>query len=250
MKLNTLLSTTATLLAATLVAQSAQAAIALDRTRVIFDATHTSLSLSISNQNKTLPYLAQAWLEDADGHKIESPLTALPPLQRVEPGAKSQVKLQLTGSGAPLPADRESLFYLNLREIPPKSTKPNTLQLALQTRVKLFYRPAELFIASNDATLPQKQLTLSREGDRWRLNNPTGYYVTVVQAAAAPKDTRSVPGFNVVMVAPKDSALLGGTAATLGAHPVLTWINDYGGRPQLIFSCSGNTCKVIDSKAG
>lgn len=250
MKLTPPLRAAATLLVTTMVAQSAHAAIALDRTRVIFDGSHTSQSLNISNQNKTLPYLAQAWVEDAQGHKIESPLTALPPLQRVEPGAKSQVKLQLTGSATPLPADRESLFYFNLREIPPKSNKPNTLQLALQTRVKLFYRPTALFVAPNDANIPQKKLTLTRAGSHWRLNNPTGYYVTVIQAAAGPNDTNSIPGFKVVMVPPKDSVVLGGSTEALGIHPVLTWINDYGGRPQLIFSCSGSTCKVTDTRGG
>ncbi|MBP0644981.1 fimbria/pilus periplasmic chaperone, partial [Mycobacterium tuberculosis] len=84
--------------------------------------------------------LAQAWIEDPEGNKIESPLTALPPLQRVEPGAKSQIKIQVTGGTIPLAQDKEALYYFNLREIPPKSNKPNTLQIALQTRVKLFYR--------------------------------------------------------------------------------------------------------------
>ncbi len=31
-----------------------------------------------------------------------------------------------------LPQDRETVYYFNLREIPPKSNKPNTLQIALQ----------------------------------------------------------------------------------------------------------------------
>ncbi|MGT9169473.1 fimbria/pilus periplasmic chaperone, partial [Escherichia coli] len=39
---------------------------------------------------------------------------------------------------------RESLFYYNVREIPPKSGKANTLQIALQTRIKLFWRPKAL----------------------------------------------------------------------------------------------------------
>ncbi len=45
-----------------------------------------------------------------------------------------------------LPQDRESLFYFNLREIPPRSDKPNSLQLALQTRIKFFYRPQSLVV--------------------------------------------------------------------------------------------------------
>lgn len=81
---------------------------------------------------------------------------ALPPLQRVEPGAKGQVKIQTTGSLAGLPQDRESLFYFNVREIPPKSSKPNTLQLALQTRVKMFYRPETLEIKQGDDNEAQK----------------------------------------------------------------------------------------------
>jgi len=72
-------------------AQQAMAAIALDRTRVIVNGSEKSVSLNITNENKNLPYLAQAWIEDAKGNKITSPLTALPPVQRVEPGAKSQL---------------------------------------------------------------------------------------------------------------------------------------------------------------
>ena len=39
--------------------QQAIAAIALDRTRVIFNGADKSVSLNVSNQNKDLPYLAQ-----------------------------------------------------------------------------------------------------------------------------------------------------------------------------------------------
>ncbi|MGL6018527.1 MAG: fimbria/pilus periplasmic chaperone, partial [Gibbsiella quercinecans] len=77
-----------------ILAQSAQAAIALDRTRVVFDGSQKTMSLNISNQNKNLPYLAQGWIEDEQGNKIQSPFTVLPPVQRVEPGKPSQVKIQ------------------------------------------------------------------------------------------------------------------------------------------------------------
>lgn len=73
----------------TLTAQSAFAAIALDRTRVIYDGGQQSLSLNISNENKQLPYLAQGWIEDANAKKITNPLMVLPPVQRIEPGEKS-----------------------------------------------------------------------------------------------------------------------------------------------------------------
>lgn len=229
-------------------AQSAVAAIALDRTRIIYDGSQKSLSLNISNENKQLPYLAQGWIEDAQGNKIASPLTVLPPVQRIEPGAKSQVKVQGLPAVNLLVQDRESLFYFNLREIPPRSDKPNTLQIALQTRIKLFYRPKALMQTSKEMATPwQEQITLSRLGDSYQVQNPTPYFVTLVDASSSVKG-ESVNGFEPLMLDPKGSGTLKASARALGSSPVLTYINDYGGRPKLQFSCNGSSCKAIPVK--
>lgn len=236
---------TMTLLGA-LLAQQAQAAIALDRTRIIFDGSQQSVSLNVSNQNKQLPYLAQGWIEDDQGNKIQSPLTVLPPVQRIEPGKPSQVKIQALPAAKLLKQDRETVYYFNLREIPPKSTKPNTLQIALQTRIKLFYRPASIAMDKNAAP-PQEQITLKKQGDKFVVNNPTPYYVTLVDAAAK-KDGPGIKSFEPMMVPPKGNLPLTVSAAAVGNSPVLTYVNDYGGRPQLSFSCSGSTCTVVPAK--
>ncbi|QNQ55440.1 fimbria/pilus periplasmic chaperone [Serratia liquefaciens] len=232
----------------TLVAQQAQAAIALDRTRVIFDGSQNSVSLNVSNQNKQLPYLAQGWIEDEQGNKVQSPLTVLPPVQRIEPGKPSQVKIQALPAAKGLPQDRETVYYFNLREIPPKSTKANTLQIALQTRIKLFYRPAALAINTNEAP-PQEKLTLSKQGDKYLVNNPTPYYVTLVDASTK-KDAAGVKGFEPMMIPPKSALPLTVSAASVGNSPALTYVNDYGGRPTLSFSCSGSQCTVVPGKKG
>jgi P pilus assembly chaperone PapD len=227
---------------------SAQAAVALDRTRAIMTGDDKSISLNISNENKQLPYLAQGWIENAQGEKITDPFTVLPPVQRVEPGAKSQVKIQALPSVASLPQDRESVYYFNLREIPPKSDKPNTLQLALQTRIKLFYRPKAIIPTREQMDNPwQEKVTLTRQGDQYTLVNPTPYYVTIVDAVPR-KDGKTVTGFEPVMVAPKGSQVIPVSATALGNNPVLTYINDYGGRPPLTFSCQGNQCHVVPEK--
>lgn len=226
----------------------AQAALALDRTRVVLNGAEKSISLGVTNQNKTLPYLAQAWVEDVNGKKISDPLVALPPVQRIEPGAKSQVKVQATAGLNLLVQDRESLYYFNLREIPPKSKEQNTLQIALQTRIKVFYRPASLEVDQNSQPW-QEQVTLTREGDHYVVHNPTAYFVTI--AAAAPSVTAEpVKDFEAVMIAPKGSEPMKASVAGLGSNPVLTYVNDYGGRPKLIFGCSGNSCSVKSTKAG
>ncbi|MBH3000361.1 fimbria/pilus periplasmic chaperone [Serratia marcescens] len=247
---NTFLTSTAVTAAllGALGAPQAVAAIALDRTRVIFDGGQNSLSLNVSNQNKQLPYLAQGWIEDEKGNKIQSPLTVLPPVQRIEPGKPSQVKIQALPAAKLLPQDRETVYYFNLREIPPKSSKPNTLQIALQTRIKLFYRPAGISI-DKSAPPPQEKLMLSKQGDKYVVNNPTPYYVTIVDAGSK-KGAPGVKGFEPMMVPPKSNLPLTVGASSVGNSPVLTYVNDYGGRPQLSFSCNGSTCTVVPEKKG
>ncbi|MBI6549098.1 fimbria/pilus periplasmic chaperone [Xenorhabdus lircayensis] len=244
MKLKKILMITAMTVTSLMSAHQAMAAIALDRTRVIFNGNTKSVSLNIENQHLDLPYLAQAWIEDDKGNKINGPLVVVPPVQRVEAGAKSQVKIQTLPAIAQLPQDQESLFYFNLREIPPRSEKPNVLQIALQTRVKLFYRPEAVIARRIDIDNPwQEKLTLTRQGNQYLVNNPTPYYVTISEASNK-VNGKSVDGFQPLMLAPRSSEKLGGTVDSLGNTPVLTYVNDYGGRPQLTFNCSGTTCAV------
>lgn len=224
--------------------QSANAAVGLDRTRVIFDGGKDATSVNITNNNTQLPYLAQGWIEDEDGKKISSPLIVLPPVQRLEPGKQSQVKVQALPAAKSLPQDRETVYYFNLREIPPRSDKSNTLQIALQTRIKLFYRPQAITPSQQDLSTPwQEKLTLTRDGDRYQVNNPTPYYVTLVDARSS-KDGKTVAGFVPVMVPPKGTLALGPTARELGNTPYLAYVNDYGGRPLMPFTCTGSTCQV------
>ncbi|WP_429179131.1 fimbria/pilus periplasmic chaperone [Aeromonas salmonicida] len=228
----------------TLLAGQAQAAVSLDRTRVIYPGEAKSMSLTIHNNNKTLPYLAQAWLEDANGNKVNSPLTLLPPVQRLEPGMESLIKVQALPATSLLPQDKESLFYFNVREIPPRSDKPNTLQLALQTRIKLFYRPASLLVdpGSNKANW-QEQVTLHQVGGKYRLDNPTPYYITIVEGASS-ASAGGVKGFEPVMIAPKSSAQVSLGVSQLGQTPTFTYVDDYGGRRTLSYRCAGE-CRLL-----
>ncbi|XMB51385.1 fimbria/pilus periplasmic chaperone [Pseudomonas fluorescens] len=223
---------------------SASAAIGLDRTRVIFDGGKDATSVNITNNNTQLPYLAQGWIENEEGQKLTTPLIVLPPVQRLEPGKQSQVKVQALPAAKSLPQDRETVYYFNLREIPPRTDKANTLQIALQTRIKLFYRPQAITPSQQDLSNPwQEKLTLTRQGEHYRVNNPTPYYVTLVDARST-KEGKTVAGFEPVMVPPKGTLILGPTAKALGPTPYLAYVNDYGGRPLLAFTCSGETCKV------
>lgn len=214
-----------------------QAAVTLDRTRAVFDGASKSISLNISNDNQQQPYLAQSWLEDEQQNKmLTGPLIITPPVQRLEPGAKGIIRVKATGSVSQLPQDRESLFYFNLREIPPESDQPNVLQIALQSKIKLFYRPKAL--NREPGAVWQDQLVLHTETGGYRIDNPTPYYITVIGLGGS--EQQSLEGdFDSVMLAPKSSASV---KSGIYAKPYLTYINDYGGRPTLAFRCSGSQC--------
>lgn len=217
---------------------SSWAAIALDRTRAIFPGNEKSISLTVTNENKQKPYLAQAWLEDKDGKKISSPFMVTPPVQRVEPGKKSMVRINALPDTASLPQDRESVYWFSVREVPPKSDRANVLQVALQTRIKLFYRPAA--IMPERFTRWDDQLILHRVSGGFRIENPTPYYMTVISISGAAKKIDH--DFKPVMIPPKSSA----TVKTISTStPYVTTINDFGGKPTLEYRCSGDICKGI-----
>jgi chaperone protein PapD len=246
MKNFTFTALTVSMLTGLMICQQASAALALDRTRIIYPGDEKSITVNIHNENRTLPYLAQNWIEDTKGKKITSPLVVVPPLQRVEPGAGSQLQIKKLPAADTLPQDRESVFYFNLREIPPRSNEPNTLQLALQTRIKLFYRPKSIQLTMAQMATPwQDKLTLTRQGDSYMVNNPTPYYISLVSAGSANNDAARTKKFSPIMVEPKASAQLGVSASALGSAPAIAYVNDYGGTRVLTFNCSGGTCHVV-----
>ncbi|KJF77754.1 hypothetical protein UA44_17340 [Klebsiella aerogenes] len=59
----------------------------------------------------------------------------------------------------------------------------NTLQLAIISRIKLYYRPAKLALPPDQAA---EKLSFSRSGSSLTLTNPTPYYLTVTELTPAP----------------------------------------------------------------
>lgn len=218
--------------------QPVHAAIALDRTRAVFNGGEKHLVMNITNDNKKEPYLAQAWLEDAHGKKLTDYLVVTPPVQRVEPGAKSMIRVTALPSAASLPQDRESLFYFSVREVPPRSERPNVLQLALQTKIKLFYRPAA--ITQERFSRHDDKLILHKINGGFRVENPTPYYMTIL-GILSQNSSKVDKGFKPVMIAPMSSEAV---MSSVTGHPRIITINDFGGKPILPFRCDGSVCRA------
>lgn len=214
------------------------AAITLDRTRVIFNEGDKVIPLTVTNAHLSKPYLAQAWIENKAGQQVTSPVFVTPQVQRIEPGSKSRIKVQFSPEATSLPADRESVFYLNVREIPPAAERSHVLQVARQTRIKLFYRPKAIQVQERMKKITGAEgIRLSRNSGQYTIENTTPYHLSITRLdATGGKKVKLGP----LMVSPKDSASF--SAPALGNEPVVYYVNDYGDTRPLKFSCAGNTC--------
>ncbi|GAB3769876.1 fimbrial chaperone [Ramlibacter monticola] len=170
----------------------AQASVVIAGTRVIYNAKERELTVKLSNEGQ-LPALTQVWLDKGDPSAspatISVPFTVTPPVARIDP-AKAQT-LRIFYTGEPLPQDRESVFWLNVLEVPPKAKEQsqgetNKLQLAFRTRIKLFFRPAGLTGSAQEAPA-QIEWRLRREGGQTSLEarNPTPYFVSFASLEVA-----------------------------------------------------------------
>jgi P pilus assembly chaperone PapD len=178
----------AALIALSAVMGTASASVVVGGTRVVFPAANGEVTVRLNNVGSA-PALVEAWIDS--GNPASTPETAkvpfliTPPLARMNAGRGQSLRIVYTGQ--PLPTDRESLFWLNVLEIPPKPVaKPgeeqNTLQFAVRSRLKLFFRPAEL---AGDALDAAKLITWSVAADGagyvLTAHNPTPYYITFSQ---------------------------------------------------------------------
>ncbi|BES83741.1 molecular chaperone [Pectobacterium araliae] len=198
----------------------------------------------LMNQNAENPFLAQSWLTDERRNKVISPLMVLPPLQRIEAKGYSLIRLVKTDKINQLPTDRESLFYLNVREIPPKTDKPNVLQIAIQSEIKVFFRPRGVKPAKDE--IWQEKLIVRKTGSTFQVENPTPYYITVSGILKQPKATRANPTSllkdNAFMVAPRSTLSVKVNDGAVDRF-YLYYVNDYGGHLELPFTCAQNQCQ-------
>lgn len=192
--------------------------IVVGATRVIYEASKKEAALTIKNNSTTSPFLLQSWVDNGDG-KTRAPFMVTPPLFRIEPNEDHELRITKTGN---LPDDRESLFYLNIRAIPPSSPEVvNTLKLVVKTRIKLFYRPKKLLA---DAQTAYQQLKFHLAGDQLVVENPTPLYLVFDSLDVGATRIQSAD-----MLAPFASQRFALPTKETGREVSWRVINDYGG---------------------
>ncbi len=209
---------------------NASADIVISGTRVIYPQSAKDVTVKMQNRGNK-PLLVQSWLDDGrdtvNPQELKLPFVVTPPVSRVDP-AKGQT-VRITWTGQALPQDRESLFWLNVLEVPPKGKDADTqsvLQLAFRTRIKMFFRPDNL---KSEPSIAAGQLVWSQTNNALMANNTSPYYVSMASASISVNgkkidvDAHTIPPMSNETVPVKTTANLGG-----GKIDYVT-INDFGG---------------------
>jgi len=132
-----------------------QAAMSLNRTRLIVNALEREATIDVRSEDSS-PILLQTWVDDETDPEADSPdsrgnpvpFITDPPMFRVDPGLSRQVRVLLVQPPEQLPGGHETLYWFNAHETPTRPSggadAQNYIQLAFHVRIKLFYRPAAL----------------------------------------------------------------------------------------------------------
>ncbi|CQJ56085.1 fimbrial biogenesis chaperone [Yersinia rohdei] len=167
--------------------QHAIAGLVAGTTRIIYQPESRERTLMVANTND-YPVVVQTWVDDGDvdstPDQAKAPFMVLPAVFKMQPRAAQG--LRIINKGDNLPTDRESVYWLNLYEIPPK-TRGDTeayakVAMAMNTQMKIFYRPAGL-TSTPEAAMKKISFMLHKKNDKYVLSakNPTPYYVSFGQ---------------------------------------------------------------------
>jgi len=150
-------------------------------TRVIVGEGQRDVSLMLANTND-YPVIVQTWVDRGEANPdVLAPFVSLPSVFHLPPQAVQGLRILLVDAQT-LPRDRESVFWLNLHEVPPTrnatAREPrDTLALAMNTALKIFYRPKDLPRVDVAAQL---RFALERVAGTWVITcrNPTPYHAS------------------------------------------------------------------------
>lgn len=202
-----------------LAATGVHAGVIINGTRLVYQGDKKESSIGLSNPD-TMDYLVQSWVDASGKNQAKAPFLITPPLFRLN--AKEDNVLRVVRTGGNLPGDRESMYWLNIKAIPSSKQVAgmNTLQIAINTRIKLLYRPSAVKGKPEDEG---DKLQWHIEGSDLVVNNPTPFYMNfqnvTLNGHKIEKATFAVPETETHFALP---ARTGGTT--------LAWsiITDYG----------------------
>ena len=223
---------TAGLAFAACLSTSAWAAVTVQGTRLVYPAGEREITVRLSNDGK-VPALMQIWVDEGDiqtqPQDADAPFVITPPIFRLDPAKGQSVRVAF--SGETLPDDRESLFWFNALEIPPlpDASERSYMQIAVRSRLKLFYRPAGLPGSAAGAVRQVRWQVLEQAGKRvLRGENPTPYHVSYASLALKQGGRGHDLGPGMLKPFSHEDFALPATLKAAGGTLEYSWMNDYG----------------------
>ncbi|WP_312978489.1 molecular chaperone [Atlantibacter sp.] len=206
------------------------ASVVMTGNRVIYPSSAREVSVQLTNQD-AFPNVVQAWVDEGNEsstpQSARAPFMLTPPMFRLAPHSGHTLRLRYTGTAGA--TDRESLYWLNILQIPPSETNQtkNQLLVVLKTRVKVLVRPASL--KGNPAKMEAStRIWLEDQGQKRFLNlhNDSGYYLALSSLNLAGPASKAQLVSRTV--APFETLRVPVTLNRIAPDATMTWINDQG----------------------
>ena len=212
------------------ISQMLSASIIITGTRIIFPSNKKLVTVQLTNSS-IHPALAQVWIDDGDEKQIpppdRMPFILTPALTPIGPQKGQMIRILLKKVDT-LSQDRESIFWLNVLDIPSslKDDNQNKLNISIRSRIKLFYRPDTLKITQKEA-FNKLELHYSNQTKTLIINNPTPYFISFYSISYNPRHENQIDN-SAHMIAPYSNLIL---------HPQISFklneikygvIDDYG----------------------
>ncbi|ENW8698173.1 TPA: fimbria/pilus periplasmic chaperone [Escherichia coli] len=157
-----------------MLSQSAQGSLSADQTRYIFRGDKEALTITVTNNDKERTFGGQSWVDNVVEKDTRPTFVATPSFFKVKP--QGQQTLRIIMASDHLPKNKESVYWLNLQDIPP-ALQGSGIAVALRSKLKLFYRPKALLEGRKGA---EEGISLQRLPDgRNLLVNTTPYIYAI-----------------------------------------------------------------------
>lgn len=205
---------------ALMLSSTAYASLSTERTRYIFQGDKESLGITVKNNDKERTFGGQAWVDNIVEKDTRPTFVVTPSFFKVKPNGQQTLRVIMASDH--LPQDKESVYWLNLQDIPP-ALKGSGLAIALRTKMKLFYRPAGLSAGRKGA---EEGMSLqSRPDGKTVLVNTTPYIYAIgslLDAKDKPVSVDNDTAQKLLMFMPNDEVVVKGAVAKVSS------LNDYG----------------------
>jgi len=227
-----------------------RADIAIQATRLVHQGSERMVVQRIWNQGEVASMI-QSWIDTGQGNDSPQadrlPFFVTPPLFQLEPGRNRDISVRLVDA-ASLPRDRESLYWLNILDLPASKKTGDAMNIsyAVRWRVKLFHRPAGLAGAAEAA--PAQLAWRMQKGEagvvQLRAQNDTPYHINLRELSVGDAEIELDPDSAVIAPFSEWTVGIPEPAARKGAVVKVLWLDDKGEGQSLQanVSCSSELC--------